>query len=145
MRTKEIEVKGLEHKMLRFYFRSSAISRAFRPKTKHSLFFRLTRKFGLESLEMPPKDCRVVMTDPQGVKRSVQVTADSLFEAAALAVYAFKKDGFTDFIANVFTVEITEPVVKHQVSVGQLKSWLNGNVSDPRERIRREKLKAMVG
>jgi len=94
---------------------------------------------------MPPKDCRVVMTDPQGVKRSVQVTADSLFEAAALAVYAFKKDGFTDFIANVFTVEITEPVVKHQVSVGQLKSWLNGNVSDPRERIRREKLKAMVG
>jgi len=44
----------------------------------------------------------------------------------------------------VFEVEIREVVVKHQVSVGQLKKWLDGNVSDPRERIRREKLKAMV-
>jgi hypothetical protein len=94
---------------------------------------------------VPLKDCRVVMTDPQGVKRSVQVTADTLFEAAALAVYAFKKDGFTDFIANVFEVEIREPVVKHQVSVGQLRKWLDGTVSDPRERMRRDKLKAMVG
>lgn len=94
---------------------------------------------------MPPRDCRVEMTDPQGVKRSVQVTAETLFEAAALAVYAFRKDGFTDFVANVFEVEIREVVVKHQVSVGQLKKWLDGNVSDPRERIKREKLKAMVG
>ena len=56
-----------------------------------------------------------------------------------------KKDGFTDFVANVFEVEIREPVVKHQVSIGQLKLWLDGNVQDPREPIRREKLKAMVG
>jgi hypothetical protein len=94
---------------------------------------------------MALKDCCVMMTDPQGVRRSVQVTADTLFEAAALAVYAFKKDGFTDFVSNVFEIEIREPVVKHQVSIGQIKRWLDGNVSDPRERLRREKLKAMVG
>jgi hypothetical protein len=93
---------------------------------------------------MRPKDCRVMMTDPEGVRRSVQVTADTLFEAAALAVYAFRKDGFTDFVSNVFEIEVREPVVKHQVSIGQIKKWLDGNVSDPRERIRREKLKAMV-
>jgi hypothetical protein len=93
---------------------------------------------------LPPKDCRVMMTDPEGVRRSVQVTADTLFEAAALAVYAFRKDGFTDFVSNVFEIEVREPVVKHQVSIGQIKKWLDGNVSDPRERIRREKLKAMV-
>lgn len=86
-----------------------------------------------------------MMTDPQGTKRTVRVTADSLFEAAALAVYAFKKDGFTDFIANVLEVEIREPVVRHQVSIGQLKQWLNGSVQDPRERTRRDRLKAMVG
>jgi hypothetical protein len=85
------------------------------------------------------------MADPQGVKRSVQVTAETLFEAAALAVYAFKKDGFIDFIANVFEIEVREPVVKHQVSIGQVRKWLDGQVSDPRERMRREKLKAMVG
>lgn len=94
---------------------------------------------------MAPKDCRVVMTDPQGVRRSVRVTAETLFEAAALAVYAFRKDGFTEFVSNVFEVEIREPVVKHHVSVGQLKKWLNATVSDPRERTRRDKLKEMVG
>jgi hypothetical protein len=86
-----------------------------------------------------------MMTDPQGVRRSVQVTADTLFEAAALAVYAFKKVGFTDFVSNVFEIEVREPVVKHQVSIGQIKKWLDGNVSDPRERSRRAKLKAMLG
>ena len=86
-----------------------------------------------------------MMIDPQGVKRSVHVTAETLFEAAALAVYAFKKDGFTDFVSNVFEIEVREPVVKHQVSIGQIKNWLNGNVSDPRERIRREKLREMIG
>jgi hypothetical protein len=91
------------------------------------------------------KDCRVMMTDPDGVKRSVQVTAETLYEAAAIAVHAFKKDGFTNFVSNVFEIEVREPVVTHQVSIGQLKQWLNGSVQDPRERMRREKLKAMVG
>lgn len=86
-----------------------------------------------------------MMIDQQGVSRSVRVTAETLFEAAALAVYAFRKDGFTEFVSNVFEVEIREPVVKHHVSVGQLKTWLNGTVSDPRERTRRDKLKEMVG
>jgi hypothetical protein len=53
------------------------------------------------------------MTDLQGVRRTVRVTAETLYKAAALAVYAFRKDGFTDFVANVFEVEICEPVVKH--------------------------------
>lgn len=94
---------------------------------------------------MPPKDCRVVMTDPHGVKRSVRVTADTLFEAAALAVYAFKKDGFTDFVANVLEVQVREPVVKHQVSVGQVKQWLDATQQDPREQARRQRLKTMMG
>ena len=94
---------------------------------------------------MPPRDCNVAMTDLQGVRRSVRVTAETLFEAAALAVYAFRKDGFTEFVSNVFEVEVREPVVKHQVSVGQLKKWLNGEVADPRERARRNRLKEMVG
>ena len=85
------------------------------------------------------------MTDPDGVKRSVQVTAETLFEAAAMAVHAFKKDGFTNFVSNVFEIEVREPVVKHQVSIGQIRKWLDSSVQDPRERVRREKLKALVG
>jgi len=97
---------------------------AYRSKGESSIFW-----------AMPHKDCRVVMTDPQGVKRSVQVTAETLFEAAAIAVHAFKRDGFTDFISSVFEIEVTEPVVKHQVSIGQIRTWLDSSVSDPRERI----------
>lgn len=90
------------------------------------------------------KECTVVMIDPAGVRRSVQVTAETLFEAAAIALHAFKNDGFTDFVANVFEIEIREPSVKHQVSIGQVRQWLGASVSDPRERLRREKLKRLV-
>ena len=53
---------------------------------------------------MPPKDCRVVMTDPQGIRRSVRVTAETLFEAAALAVYAFPANerAFNDLLAPLW-------------------------------------------
>jgi hypothetical protein len=58
---------------------------------------------------------------------------------------AFDASCFTDFVSNMLEVEIRDPVVKHYVSVGQLKKWLNATVSDPRERTRRDTLKEMVG
>lgn len=85
------------------------------------------------------------MSDPEGVTHRVEVTAESLFEAAALALHAFKKDGWTDFVANVLEIEVREPVVKHQVTATQVRRWLDSAPSDLRERNRREKLKAMVG
>ena len=66
-------------------------------------------------------------------------------KAAGLAVYGFRQDGFTEFVSNGFGVEIRERMVKHHVSVGRSKIWLNGTVSDPRQRTRRDKLKEMVG
>lgn len=68
------------------------------------------------------------MTDPQGVKRTVEVNAESLFEAAVLAIHAFRKDEWTDFVANVLELAIREPAVKHQVSIAQVKRWLEGSV-----------------
>jgi hypothetical protein len=56
-----------------------------------------------------------------------------------------KKDEWTDFVANVLELEIREPAVKHQVSIAQVKRWLDGSVQDPREQVKRERLKAMLG
>jgi hypothetical protein len=50
-------------------------------------------------------------------KRGLDVTADSLFEAAAMALAVFKKDGWTDPVGSAarLEVQVKEPAVTHTV------------------------------
>ena len=43
---------------------------------------------------MPARSCTVTLGEPNGVRHSVQVRAESLFEAAALGLAALKHDGW---------------------------------------------------
>jgi len=77
------------------------------------------------------KTCSVSLNDPQGVKHTVDVTADSLFEAAATALAIFKKNGWTDSVgsAALLEVEVREPPVKHTVTV---RRFSDGYRAQPR-------------
>ncbi len=71
----------------------------------------------------------VSFTDPEGIEHSVRVSAASLYEAAVLALAEFRRHGFADTNfgpATKLTVKIQEPEISHTVSVGRLKSWLDG-------------------
>jgi hypothetical protein len=45
---------------------------------------------------VPPKACTVWLTDHAGSRHTVEVTAESLYEAAALAWRAFRQAEFVD-------------------------------------------------
>jgi hypothetical protein len=86
------------------------------------------------------------LTDPLGVRHTAEVVAESLFEAAALGLAAMKRETWVDGPGRAASFEIAamEPGVKHTVSVQQVERWLDGVTTSPGERIRKEKLKALL-
>ncbi len=91
--------------------------------------------------------CSVSLTDARGVRHTVEVSAESLFEAAALGLAAFKRESWIEGPGRAAALEVTvlEPVPKHTVTVQQVERWLNGVTTSPSERLKREKLKALLG
>jgi hypothetical protein len=45
---------------------------------------------------MPGRHCAVTMIDMKGTRHTVEVTADSLFEAGALALQTFRESTWVD-------------------------------------------------
>jgi len=91
--------------------------------------------------------CLVTFTDSRGIRHSVEVTAESLFEAGVLAVSAFRKAGWVEEspgLASRLEIEVCEPAVKHTVTLAQLQRWANGATRSPAEKIRRERLRQLL-
>ena len=63
--------------------------------------------------------CTVSFTGPSGVCHSVDVTAESVYEAAALGLSRLRSDEWADQIAPGTPIEITvrEPATTHTVSL----------------------------
>jgi hypothetical protein len=97
---------------------------------------------------MPPKTCRVSFTDPTGVEHAVEVLADSLFEAAGLGFALLKRDGWVKHDPGPLTrilVQVREPATQHSLTVQQLKRWAGSSAVSPAERLRKERLKELLG
>jgi hypothetical protein len=82
----------------------------------------------------------------RGIRHVAEVQAESLFEAAALALQAFRESGWVDGIgpATRLEVEVRGPVTRHVVTVGQLRRWVDGAATSPVEWLKRERLRAAV-
>jgi len=76
----------------------------------------------------------------------VEVTADSVFEAAARALSALRRDAWNETIgpATRLNIEVQQPAITHTVTVQQLERWANGSAINPDERIRKDQLKAIL-
>ena len=96
---------------------------------------------------MRARNCLVTITDVRGVRHTVEVVAESVYEAAVLGLAAFKRDSWVEPLGRAATLEIAvcEPPVKHTVTVSQIERWLDGTTPSPNEKVRRERLKAMLG
>ena len=96
---------------------------------------------------MPPKTCTVTVTDVRGSRHSVEILAESVFEAAALGLKLLRDDGWVDEPGPATRLEIQAktPEVRHEVTVQQIRRWLEGSSTSPNEMVRKVKLKAMLG
>jgi hypothetical protein len=91
-----------------------------------------------------PRPCVVTFQDLDGVRHTVSVEADSVYEAACLAIRALKKAGFVDQQpgpASRFQIRVVEPLVEHEITVGQVQRWLALGSSNPNEEAKRKRLR----
>lgn len=85
---------------------------------------------------MPQRKCLVSITDVEGVRHSVEVTAGSVFEAAAEAVDIFKGEGWA---ADALTptaklrIEVQTPVVVHDVPLPAVERWVRSPTTSPKD------------
>lgn len=97
---------------------------------------------------MAIRTCTVSCSDLQGVKHTVDVTAESLYEAVAVALEAFRENDWVGEFAtglSAITVVVQQPAIEHQVSMQKFEHWLKGCGRSPAEAARRSELRKRLG
>lgn len=87
--------------------------------------------------------CFVSYLEISGIRHQVEVDAESMYEAAALAVKTFKDHDCEPGAMAQLEVEIRTSIT-HTLSVKKLHDWINGGGKNPKEVITKEKLKALT-
>jgi len=93
--------------------------------------------------------CRVSYLDSKNVEHAVDVTADSLFEAAAVAVRAFRDCALAEELPEPGTelhIMVSPLPVEHRVRLQRVEQWAQtGTVKSPVEMLRRERVRELLG
>ncbi len=84
--------------------------------------------------------------DQRGIRHSVDVQAESLFEAAVMAIQTFRQDPWMERVgpATVLDVEVRQPATRHAVTLQQVERWLGGATPNPVEASKKAKLKMLL-
>ena len=87
--------------------------------------------------------CYVSYVDISGIRHSVEVEADSMYEAAALAVRVFKEHDCEPGAMGQLEVEIRTSIT-HTLTVRKLNDWLNGGSKTPKDVALKDRLKKIL-
>jgi hypothetical protein len=82
------------------------------------------------------------------VQHSVDVNAETLYEAIAIALATLQQDNWVGKIGQGFTtvtVVVQQPPVKHEVKMKDFVSWLGRQGRSPAEVILKQKLEKILG
>jgi len=86
------------------------------------------------------------MLRPKGTEHTVEVTPDSLYEAAAPAIRAFRdSDWASDVGQATITVVVKQPEVEHTVRVRDFENWLESAGRSPAEMSLKTRLRELLG
>jgi hypothetical protein len=91
------------------------------------------------------KTCTVSFQDSDGVRHSVEVGAETLYEAAVLALKAFREHDCAPGSAAHLAIEVRGPSVTHTVVARRIEEWLSGGAKSPKEAIEKRRLKELLG
>ena len=96
---------------------------------------------------MAVRSCRVTCRDAQGIEHTVDVTAESLFEAVAQAWRIF---GESEWNADsgrppsVFVVRVKHPEIEHKVRAQDFENWLAAPAKSPAEMALKNRLRNIL-
>ena len=80
------------------------------------------------------RTCIVAVKDIRDVEHSIEVTAETPYEAIATALAALQRDNWVGELGQGFTtvtVVVQQPPVKHEVRMKDFLSWLNRQGRSP--------------
>ena len=90
----------------------------------------------------------VSLVDSGGNRHSVEIAAESLYEAAALAVKEFRRPPWTDGIEpgtlTQLEVNIKAPMTTHNVRIRQLEKWIGRSAKSPQEIMLKARVRALL-
>jgi hypothetical protein len=95
---------------------------------------------------MATKTCIVSFAGPSGTRHSVEIAADTLYEAAIVGFSLLRQDGWVDPIApgTQLEIQVRHPATTHRVSLAQLRRWVEGVAVGPEETLRKRRLKTLL-
>jgi hypothetical protein len=85
--------------------------------------------------------CIVSYLDTDGLRHTVEVEAESLYEAGALAIRTFRQHNCEPGLTSQLEVEIRSSV-RHTVTPKRIHEWLNDGPRSPREKVLKDRLKS---
>ena len=90
------------------------------------------------------KTCTVSFQDSDGVRHAVEVGAETLYEAAVLALKSFREHDCAPGPAAHLAIEVQSPSVTHTIVAHAIEDWLNGSAKSPKEAIEKRRLKELL-
>src|ERR1035441_10347603 len=93
------------------------------------------------------RSCRVTIKDMEDVSHTVDVTAESLYEAVALGLKVIRARDWVEGLREQFKVEISvsEIPVRHSVEMKEFNSWLQRDGGAPRDLVQRKRARKILG
>lgn len=99
-------------------------------------------------LAMSMTRCSVSFTDTDGLSHRVHVEAESLYEAVALAIAAFRVDPVVPRPGPMteFTVMVERPAVEHCIRLSQVAKWAESTTREgPAGVMKRQRVRTLLG
>jgi len=94
------------------------------------------------------RTCKVSVRDLGNIEHSVDVTAETLYEAVASALATLQQDAWVGELPqglNTVSVQVQQPPVKHEVKMQDFLSWLGRKGGSPADMMLRERVARLLG
>src|SRR4051812_35664945 len=99
------------------------------------------------AVAMPVKTCVVTFVGPDDVEHRTEVQAESVYEAAAMALSQFREDHWSaeaSHLTGLLKMVIKQPEVEHRVLLEKFYKFVEQNGGTLRQRTLRDKVKRIL-
>lgn len=87
--------------------------------------------------------CSVSYLNTEGLRHTVEVEAETLYEGAVLAIRTFRQHDCEPGQVSNLEVEVRSSVT-HTITPRRIYDWLNGGSKTPKEAVMKERLRTLL-